>query len=97
MKNPRLSRGVPFLPSKEVLKENWSEELRDKIAEMDKFLFEHGITTVFRQNSIGATRCCEEICSIRATIFYLWYGDCNFVSKDYTEEMFRQAVAFNSP
>jgi hypothetical protein len=87
------------LPSKEVLKQNWSEELRRKIQDMDEFLCDHGVDAETRSRNYvdycGVPWCSEVDDGGRAYFFRLKDGNVSWSYKLNTTCDDRLAVAFS--
>jgi len=87
------------LPSKEYLREQWTEELRDNIQAMDGFLVEEGADGEDRTaddiDYVGIPWCSEEYGEGRAYFFNLRYGSVDSRNKNRTSNYDRLAVAFN--
>jgi hypothetical protein len=84
------------LPSKKVLKQNWSEELIGKIQAMDKFLCKNGVNAESRSGGYYCgILCCSEVDDDpRAYSFDLRSCDGHWFDKTLTLSLYRLAVAF---
>lgn len=91
-KKVTLNGKAGALPSKEVLKKHWSEELRNRLKAMDKFLLENGVAA--EPEYYGVPWCSEVLDSDRAFFFLLENGDDGWNDKLYTDDCDRLVVAF---
>lgn len=87
------------LPSKEILKKNWSEELRNKIRAMDRFLCENAVDAESRSaddiDYCGIPWCSEVDGYSHACYFYLIDGDGHWGNESSTHSYDRVVVAFD--